>query len=521
VQPLGIYYEYTVHIKRLNCIANIYKTVLVFFMEMRLFEPQRATAQHPAPTLVEQVIAALQRAVQQRILPPGSPVPSIRRFARTHAISPYTVSQAYGRLVAQGWLFSRPGSGYWVAPLPPGTPALKTAAQTHSPGADLQSWQPPKVGERWLLEDVFADHSIPIKSGCGWLPTEWLRRSGLDTALRSLTRVPLGQLSGYGHPYGYFPLREFLTQHLAQYGLQVNTQQILLTQGATQALDLVLGALLQPGDTVLVEVPCYANVLSMLRMHGIKVVGVPRDATGFDLQVLEEQLKQHPARLFFTNPILHNPTGSSLSFEQAFQLLGLLQRHGVQIIEDDVSRLLTAGQAPVLAAMGGVNQVIYVGSFSKSIAPSTRVGYVVGSAPLIEALASRKMALGLTTPELMERLVHQVVSGGRYQQHVNGMQTKLMQAHHHFYEQCEVLDMQVWAQPYAGLFAWARLPASVRTRTASTVQLAQRALQSGIWLAPGSYFYPQGDDHGWMRFNVAHSQAPELWDFLAQAQAQL
>src|SRR5699024_1767451 len=122
------------------------------------------------------------------------------------------------------------------------------------------------------------------------------------------------------------------------------------------------------------EVPCYANVLSMLRMHGIKVVGVPRDATGFDLQVLEEQLKQHPARLFFTNPILLNPTGSSLSFEQAFQLLGLLQRHGVQIIEDDVSRLLTAGQEPVLAAMGGVDQVIFVCSFYQSIATYIQVG---------------------------------------------------------------------------------------------------------------------------------------------------
>src|SRR5699024_12366442 len=100
------------------------------------------------------------------------------------------------------------------------------------------------------------------------------------------------------------------------------------------------------------------------------------------------------------------------------------------------------------------------------------------------------------------------------------MQTKLMQAHHHFYEQCEVLDMQVWAQPYAGLFAWARLPASVRTRTASTVQLAQRALQSGIWLAPGSSIYPQRDDHGWRRLYVTHYQATALRVALARDPAQ-
>src|SRR5690625_6564095 len=199
--------------------------------------------------------------------------------------------------------------------------------------------------------------------------------------------------------------------HLSQYCLQVNTRHILLTQGATQALDLVWGALLQPGDAVLVEVPCYANVLSMLRMHGVQFVGMPREASAVDLEAMEKQLQQHSVRLFFTQPILHNPTGSSLSFEQAFQLLNMLQRYGVSIVEDDVSRLLATGQAPMLAAMGGVEQGSYVGGSSKSIAPATRVGYVIGSEAFIEALASRNMALGLTTPELMERLVYEVVSG--------------------------------------------------------------------------------------------------------------
>src|SRR5690625_3523789 len=452
-------------------------------MGLKLFEPQRKTAQGGAPTLVEQVIEAIQQAVHKRVLPPGSPVPSIRRFARTHSISPYTVSQAYGRLVAQGWLFARPGSGYWVSTTPPIGTSDVYEMQYQLP--KITSWQPPKVGERWLLEDVFADHSIPIKSGCGWLPTDWLRSSGLDSALRSLTRVPLGQLSGYGHPYGYLPLREFLTRHLAQYGLQVGARQVLLTQGATQALDLVLGALLQPGDTVLVEVPCYANVLSMLRMHDVRVIGVPRGADGFDLEHLEALLKQQPAQLFFTNPVLHNPTGSSLSFEQAFQLLGLLQRYGVRVVEDDVSRLLATAQAPVLAAMAGVEQVIYIGSFSKSIAPSTRVGYVVTNEALIEALASRKMALGLTTPELMERLVFQVVSGGRYRQHVNTMQMQLMQAHHYFYEQCEKLGIEVFNRPYAGLFVWARLP-QVKGERVSVMHLGERAWQAGMRVGTGS-----------------------------------
>src|SRR5690625_7907736 len=131
------------------------------------------------------------------------------------------------------------------------------------------------------------------------------------------------------------------------------------------------------------------------------------------------------------------------------------RRLGAAVVEEDVSRWLATGQAPMLAAMGGVEQVIYVGGFSKSIAPATRVGYVIGSEAFIEALASRKMALGLTTPELMERLVYEEVSGGRYQSHVTTIQTQLRQAHHRFYEQAEALGVVWRARPYAWLFAWA------------------------------------------------------------------
>src|SRR5690625_6813259 len=164
------------------------------------------------------------------------------------------------------------------------------------------------------------------------------------------------------------------------------------------------------------------------------------------------------------------------------------RRLGAAVVEEDVSRWLATCTSQMLAAMGWVDNVIYVGCFSKSIAPATRVGYVIGSEAFIEALASRKMALGLTTPELMERLVYEVVSGGRYQSHVTTIQTQLMQAHHRFYEQAEALGMEVRARPYAGLFAGARLARTAPAAALSTVQLAQHALPPGIWLAPGSYF---------------------------------
>lgn len=485
---------------------------------MKFFEPQRGQAgQSQGATLVDQIVTALQNAIHMQVLKVGMRVPSIRRFAAVHELSPFTVSAAYSRLVAQGWLISRPGAGYWVA---------RRVGQTEPEALvrskqGVQAWQPPQVGERWLLEDVFADYSIPIKSGCGWLPSDWLSTSGLDAALRDLARVPIGQLGGYGHPYGYLPLRELICQQLREEGLAVGPRQVLLTQGATQALDLVFRSSLRAGDTVLVEQPCYANVLSMLRMVDVRVISIARSAAGFDMDHLAQLLASTSVRAFFLNPVLHNPTGSSLSMEQAFQLLTLTQRYGVLVIEDDVSRRLVQGRAPLLAAMAGTEQVVYISGFSKSIAPSTRVGYLVASQAFTEALASRKMALGLTTPELMERLVYRVISSGRYQQHLSTIQARLMQAHQQVYEQLAALDYEIYAQPYEGLFVWARPQHWAQKQAAaedSTIQLAQQALKAGIWLAPGSYFYPTGEDEGWLRFNVAHSLAPELWAFLRQSQ---
>src|SRR5690606_8265576 len=125
--------------------------------------------------------------------------------------------------------------------------------------------------------------------GCGWLPSEWLNESGLQQSLRQLARVPAVQIAGYGHPYGYAPLREHLAHALgAQHGLGLEPDQILLTQGATQGLDIVARTLFRAGDVVALEQPCYANLLQSLKMAGLTVVGVPRTEEGVCIATLRD-----------------------------------------------------------------------------------------------------------------------------------------------------------------------------------------------------------------------------------------
>lgn len=475
---------------------------------MLFFEPVRNRAH--APGLVDQTVTAIEDAIRQQMLRPGMTMPSLRAFARSHGLSTFTVSAAYSRLVAQGWLISRPGSGYRVAQ-PPRHDA--TASTPPAPSG----WHPPQIGASWLLADVFADHSIPIKSGCGWLPAEWLNESGLQQSLRQVARTPVNQIAGYGHPFGYFPLREHVQQSLRAHGLHLDIDQILLTQGATQALDIVIRTLLRPGDTIAVEVPCYANLLQALRLAGMVVVGVPRTAQGLCMETLESTARAHPIKALFVNTVLQNPTGASLDMGSAFRLLQLAEQYDFRVIEDDVSRDLLPGLGPLLVAMAGTERVVYVSGFSKSITPSMRVGYLASTPALVKEFAKTKMTMGLTTPELMERTVCHVLRQGRHQAHLLRVQDRLRRAHDQL---CDVMDehrFEIFARPQAGLFLWARPAGAWREQGAA--RLAELALKDGIWLAPGSFFDPGQADTGWIRFNVAYSLHPALWQFMRKVGA--
>lgn len=467
---------------------------------MRFFEPVRQRGL--GPSLVDQVAHALEQAIEQRRLLPGMALPSVRQFAHDHGVSTFTVSAAYSRLVAQEKISARPGSGYRVAvqatPVQPATRPLQ--------------WEPPRLGASWLLADVFADHSIPIKSGCGWLPAEWVNEAGLQHALRQVARTPVNQVSGYGHPYGYYPLREWVQAHLQSHGAQLGIEQVLLTQGATQALDCVIRTLFRPGQTVVVEQPCYANILPALRLAGLNILGVPRTPNGLCLNTLENLAREHDVRGLFVNTVLQNPSGSSLSMHNAFKVLQLAEQYDFRIIEDDVSRDLMTDSGPMLLALGGARRVVYVSGFSKSIMPSVRVGYVVADAALVKDIAITKMTMGLTTPEWMERCVYQALRQGRHRQHLVRVQERLHRAHVQVERELDSLGFQVFTRPRAGLFLWAQLPSTLQDHGIG--HIVEQALQHGIWLAPGSLFYPDNTDQRWLRLNVAYSAGPELWAFM-------
>lgn len=453
---------------------------------------------HASRTLVEQIVEAVNVAIERRALRVGDALPSVRALAAAHGLSAFTVAEAYQRLVTAGRLSARRGSAYRVADARATSPSLSPV------------WSAPSLNAAWLLSDVFADHSVPTKAGCGWIPGEWINESGLQHALRALSRVPGPRFGGYGHPFGMASLREQIATSLRRISVPAHVSNILLTQGATQALDLVVRTLLRSGDTVVVEDPCYCNLLQILQLAGLKVVGVARTADGHDFEQLERVLKESKPKAIFINTVLQNPSGSSLSTENAQRLLDLAVRDGLWVVEDDIYRELAPPEAPCLAAMEGLSRVIYISGFSKTITPTLRVGYVAAHAEVLADLARTKMAVGLTSSEVTERIVSNVLSEGHYARHVDFLKDKLRVAHTHVVEKMEALDMEIFEQPGAGLFLWARMPIEAE----QSAKVATRALERGIWLAPGSYFHPGDRRSNWFRFNVATSDNDGLWDFV-------
>jgi len=448
-------------------------------------------------TLVDQIVSSIQGELRHGTYPAGTALPSVRVFAKSHGLSTYTVSEAYQRLVSLGLVVARAGAGYRVA-----TPPAKAPA---APG-----WSAPSLNAAWLLSDVFADQTVPIKAGCGWIPNDWIDESGIQHALRVVSRVPGPRIGGYGHPHGFGPLRELIADTLRRYGLAVGAADVLMTQGVTQALDLVVRTLLRPGDTVVVEDPCYCNLLQILKVAFVNVVSVPRTPEGIDMARLEALIKQHRPKGLFINTVLQNPSGASLNAQAAFRLLQIADREGLWVVEDDISRPLAPAGAPCLAAMEGLRRVIYLSGFSKTITPAMRVGYIAASRDLISRFALTKMAVGLTSSEITERAVANVLVDGHYDRHTAHLRERLFNAHSRVTRAMADAGLELFHAPNAGLFLWAKLP----IRPEDSIAVANDALSKGIWLAPGSYFRPEETASAWFRFNAATSDVPALWSFM-------
>ncbi|MGN6223351.1 PLP-dependent aminotransferase family protein [Pseudoxanthomonas sp.] len=454
-------------------------------------------------TRIDQLMATIRSRIAARAYVPGARLPSVRAQAKAMQVSVSTVVEAYERLAAEGVIASRPGSGFYVA-----GPTAPLALAEMGPRLDRE------VDPLWISRQSLETGAAMLKPGCGWLPASWMYEAGIRRALRTMARADAVSLADYATPLGLPPLRQWLARRLSGHGVEASPDQILLTDSGTHAIDLIGRFLLEPGDTVLVDDPCYFNFHALLKAHRAKVVSVPYTSTGPDLEVFAAALQAHAPRLYITNSGLHNPTGAILSPVTAHRLLKLAETSNLVIVEDDIFADFENAPAPRLAAFDGLSRVIQIGSFSKTLSASLRCGYLAARPDWIDALADLKLATGFGGSRLAADLLLIALTDSGYRRHMEAVRIRLAEAREKTLPRLAALGITPWLTPQAGMFLWCRLPEGV-----DAAALARACLEEGMVLAPGNAFSLSPDAGRFMRFNVAQSLDPRVHAGLKRALA--
>lgn len=455
-------------------------------------------------TRVETVMDTIRRRIAGRSLTVGARLPSIRHLATTLGVSTSTVVEAYERLVAEGVIRARAGSGFYVA----GQAAVMALSKI-GPRLDRA------VDPFWVSRQSLEAGDGELMPGCGWLPPSWLPEEGVRKALRTLSRADGPALVDYGSPLGLPALRQLIARRMGERGIEASPDQIMLTESATQTLDLLCRMLLEPGDTVLIDDPCYFNFRALLRAHRAKVVSVAYTPLGPDIEQLGAVLAEHRPRLYITNSAIHNPTGAVLSPVVAHRVLKLADQFGVTIVEDDVFADFEHTPAPRLAAFDGLDRVIHIGGFSKTLSASARCGFVAARPDWIESLIDLKIATSFGGGRLTAELVLAVLSDGGHRKHVEGLRHRLAQARAQVTAKLAAIGIVPWLEPQAGMFLWCRLPEDI-----DAADVARAALAQKVVLAPGNVFSPSQSATSYMRFNVSQTVDERLFGVLGGALAQ-
>jgi DNA-binding transcriptional MocR family regulator len=454
-----------------------------------------------AQSLTEQLAERFAARIRDRLLAPGSRLPSVRQCATQHQLSPSTVVAAYDQLLAQGLIEARPQRGFFVRDWTPkpalpsadGSPSAIEAGVSRRP-AGLEGLAAP-IKATALIRGMFHPTGSKPQPGMGVFPPDWLATNFMTAAVRS-------------EPLGDGDLRRVLSARLMGLGLPAAPGQIITTVGATHALDIVSRTLLKAGDCVMVEEPGWAVEFARLDALGMRILPVPRGPAGPDIEVMARYCEVHAPKLFVSVSVLHNPTGHSLTPGSAHRVLQLAGQFGFHVVEDDTYSHIAPEHATRMSVLDGLQRTIYVSGFAKILAPNWRIGFLAAPPDLVERLLDTKLLATLTTPSLLEKALAHCIEQGQLRRHAERIRTRLDAARSRSVKLALQAGCTFAAEP-AGLFGW------VDTGV-DTDQLAQRMLDEGYLLAPGALFHAARAPTTLMRINFATTQDAAFWAVLTK-----
>ncbi len=457
-----------------------------------MFELDRASS----TPLYQQLRDQIRQRIFSGSLPAGTRLPPERTLANTLGVNRTTVVNAYRDLASEGLVEGRVGHGT-VVMAPPTPPPDGHVRPMH--------WASVSEAEDPVVADINAVVRRPgaISFAHGEMSPDLFPGAALGelfSAALSGGQAPLG----YGPVAGYLPLREAIA---ARTGVGVG--ETLVLGGSQLALYLITRVLLQPGDTVVVEVPSYINTLGLFSTAGIRVVPAPVDRDGLQVEGLSEVFLRYRPKLIFTLPTFQNPLGVTMSLERRRQLIQLAARHQVGIVEDDPYGELQFSGSPIptLKSMDPGGYVIYISSFSKSVTPGLRLAWLAAAPAVVERIAAARGILDFRAALLNQWVMDAFIRQGLLDDHLQQLRPVLLRRRDSLVHalQRHMPAGVTWHVPDGGYHLWCTLPRPLRSR-----RVLSEAARDGVTFIPGDYYGPGDEARRGLRLNFTYPKENEI-----------
>ncbi|MEN9568105.1 MAG: hypothetical protein RLZZ69_3301 [Cyanobacteriota bacterium] len=452
-----------------------------------------------------QIRDRLNRLIKLGTFKAGDRLPSIRTLAKTIQVNKLTVIEAYSILEADGLIHARPGAGYFINSL------ATISQQTKSNFAPIQKVVIPENKSASFMEIYQLSVQVKSKPGAIDFSSGFPISSGLKDLQRHARRAMkqvTETLFNYDFPQGQETLRQQIAKMLIQLGLEISAQDLIITNGSKQGLSLVMNHYLQPGDWIVTESPTYYGTLDIIENIGAKIIGIPMQSSGINLELLEQYLQSHRPKLIYTVSTFQNPTGITTTLQHRQQLLALAEQYGCLILEDNAYEGLNfAPVPPPIKSLDCSDTVIYTGTFSKTLMPGLRVGYLLATGKHYRPLLQQKLFHDLHVSTVSQAIVSEYLASGQHRHHLNHLRASnlssrnaMLQALANYFP-----DEATWTIPNGGLFLWVQLPPEI-----SLVSLAHQAWSENVFIYPGMPFFPGQKGYNALRLNFSHP--PETID---------
>lgn len=354
------------------------------------------------------------------------------------------------------------------------------------------------------LLELFKHHDDPIYFGDGAPDRSMIPVERMREASHQVWSEDAPACLGYGDQQGYAPLRELIAQRMQPHGVQADPANILVTSGSSQAIDLCCRVFLDPGDAIIVEDPTFLGATEIFRAYGAKIATVATDDHGMRMDALEIALQANPnTKFIYTIPTFQNPTGTTMPLERRQRLVDLARQYNVAILEDDPYVELRYGGDPVPAVASLDANVIYLGTFSKTIAPGIRTGWTVAPPEVHRLLLANREVADISNDRITMRAVH-LAAEGFLTEHVQSTLPFYRSRRDAMLQALEAYmpDSVSWSRPEGGFFVWITLPETIDTQALST-----QAADDGVIYFPGKWFFPNEDQNNTLR--LSFSTVPE------------